>query len=125
MAGLTPQQRADLWAAGALDVDVYNHSQNQYEYEEELKNLDLVQFGDTKIGPGHPDYEEAKKYSETFNEEKAKFLAEDIPNEPSTDAEFRELDLRLKELQTKLAPAFDEYMSEEQRDELDEMSSRC
>ena len=123
MAELTPEQRAALWQAGMLDVKA--HNENPHHHEEELKNLDLIQYGDTKIGPGHPYYEEAKKYSETFSEEKAKFLADDIPNWPSTDADFREFDLRLKGLQAKLAPVFDEYMSEDQRDELDEMSSKC
>ena len=93
MAELTPEERAALWQAGMLDVEAHNENPNQYE-----KKLDLVQFGDTKIGPGHPYYEEAKKYSETFSKERAKFLAEDIPDGPSTDADFRDLDLRLKEL---------------------------
>lgn len=106
-----------------MDVDAYN--KNPEKYEEELKNIDLVPYGNTQIGPGHPYYEEAKKYSETFNEEKAKFLAEAIPNGPSTDAEFRELDLRLKELQAKLSPVFDEYMSEKKRDELELLSQQC
>ena len=120
MAELTPEERAALWQAGMLDVEAHNENPNQYE-----KNLDLFQFGDTKIGPGHPYYEEAKKYSDTFSEEKAKFLAEEIPNGPSTDAEFRELDSRLKDLQAKLAPVFDEYMSEEKRNELEYMSQKC
>ena len=52
-----------------------------------------------------PYYEEAKKYHETFSEEKSKYLAQAIPNGPSTDADFRELDLRLKEFQVNLAPS--------------------
>ena len=63
---LTPEERADLWQAGMLDVDAYN--KNPKKYEEELKNLVLVPFGDTKIGPNHPHYDEAKKYWEAFNE---------------------------------------------------------
>ena len=120
MAELTPEQRAALWQVGALDVEAFNENPNHYE-----ENLDLVQYGDTKIRPGHPYYEEAKKYSEAFNDAKKQFLSDDIPEGPSTYEGFRNFDLRLKELQANLAPAFDQYMSEELRDKLKRMSEKC
>ena len=125
MTEYTPEQRIALWQAGILDtLDNAANNKNPNQYEEAV-NLDLVPYGDTKIGPSHPYYEEAKKYWEAFNDAKSKFLVEVIPKGPSTDAEFRDFDLRLKELQAKLAPAFDEYMSEDQRDDLEEISSKC
>ena len=55
IAELTPEERAALWQAGALDVAAHNENPNHYE--EELKKVDLVPYGDSKIGPGHPYYE--------------------------------------------------------------------